>query len=189
MPIDMSFFAVCRKAQPQLSKLRSAAKPVEPNERRTVRSRCPDGFQVTGGGLEAPNPIPSASGPYDGKDRDKKPDDGWKATAVNSSAQPADLVTWASCRKAGSWDLEYRKGEFPVGGGGSVSTTSLCPNGVVTGGGGAIRGPSGLVRIHETFPADDGSDADETPADGWTTSLRNGDMGTAEGVAYAICKT
>ena len=58
----------------------------------------------------------------------------------------------------------------------------------MTGGGASISGPAGLVRLHETYPADLG-DMDDTPSDGWTTSVRNESVDTAAGVFYAICKS
>ena len=115
--IDMSFFAICRQIQPDVSKFRSATRSVKAGKRRTVKAACPDGFQVTGGGIEGSNPLIAATVPYDGKDSGKKPDDGWKATAFNPDAAAEDLTAFASCRKAGTWDLKYLRVENPVGAG------------------------------------------------------------------------
>jgi len=185
--MDMSFFGICREKQPTMTRFPSVTRPFNPNKQRTVRAPCPQGFRVTGGGIQSSNPLVSANRPYDGKDEDKKPDDGWKVTALNLQPIPEELTAHASCRKAGSWDLKYLREEGTVGGGSSTVSTDICPAGVVAGGGASISGAAGTVRLHETYPADVG-DIDETPEDGWTTSLRNGGMGPANGVFYAICK-
>jgi hypothetical protein len=186
--MDMSFFAVCREVQPRLSTFRRADRPFPVDKRRTVRAACPDGFRVTGGGVHAVNPLVSASAPYDGRDADAHPDDGWKATAKNLFPQPDELTAFASCRKAGTWDLEYVKGQSTVSGGLVVDGDIPCLDGAVTGGGASITGPSGLVRLHETYPSDAG-DLNEVPADAWFASVRNGAMSTVPAVLYAICKT
>jgi hypothetical protein len=186
--MDMSFFAVCRKVEPSMWKFRSASKPVASAAIETVKAACKPGFEVTGGGLQSANPRVLASAPYDGGDKDKKPDDGWKATALNDDPSARDLLAYASCRKAGTWDLQYLKTkQQAIGSDASAASTDVCTDGVVTGGGASIVGTTGLTRLHESYPADFG-DADETPADAWTSSLRNGSGAATSGTFYAICK-
>ena len=187
--MDMSFFAVCRKLEPGVMKFRSAAKPLDGTQRKSVKAACPKGFEVTGGGVHAPaDLLIQATAPYDGKDSDHKPDDGWKATAIPNFDTDADLLAYASCRRASSWDLKYVKEKVVVGSNSEGVGTEVCTDGVVTGGGGSIVGDGGLTRMHETYPADVG-DGDDTPADGWTTSFRNGGASATNFTDYAICKT
>jgi hypothetical protein len=188
-PMDLRFFGICREAQPAVSRFRSASRSIDPNTPRGVKVACPKGFRATGGGYQTGNSsVALATVPYDGKDADKQADDGWRARAFNSSVAPEELTAFVSCRKTESWDLEYVREEVTVGGGSSVESTDLCDQGVVTGGGASISGSSDVRRIHESYPAD-GADLNATPADGWTTSLRNSDVGDAAAVFFAICKS
>jgi hypothetical protein len=64
-------------------------------------ARCPKGRHVTGGGALISGPVFEAyvlsSYPVDGKDRDKAPDDGWRAAAVNADGSSKTLTTHAIC--------------------------------------------------------------------------------------------
>jgi hypothetical protein len=186
--MDMSFFAICREIDASLMKLRSVTRPFNPGKKRTVKVACPDGFRAIGGGIESPEPLVTATVPYDAGDNDKKPDDGWKAAAVNASAVERDLTAHVSCRKAGSWELHYENLDFGIGGGLTASAGVLCTPGDLTGGGASIAGPDGTVRVHESFPIDAGDAGNVTPADGWHGSLTNGEMGSTSGTVHAICK-
>jgi hypothetical protein len=187
--MDMSFFAICREIDTSAMKFRTETRPFNPAKRRTVKVACPDGFRAIGGGIEAPDPLVSATVPYDGGDGDDKPDDGWKATAVNLDAIKRDLTAHVSCRKAGGWDLKYEIAGIGLGSGTSGSAGTMCPAGAaVTGGGTAIAGPAGAVRVHESFPIDAGDAGNDTPEDGWHGSLTNTSVGSATGVIHAICK-
>ena len=186
--MDMGFFAVCRKVEPSMWKFRSASKSVASAAIETVKATCKKGFEVTGGGLQSANPRVLASAPYDGSDKDKKPDDGWKATALNDDPTTRDLLAYASCRKAGTWDLQYLKTkQQAIGSDASAASTDVCTDGVVTGGGASIVGTTGLTRLHESYPADF-DDANDTPADGWTSSVRNASASSTSATFYAICK-
>lgn len=186
--MDMSFFAVCRKVEPSLTRFPSAIRTFASGEMKSLKAACPNGFEVTGGGVRGPNPSIMGSVPYDAKDHDHKPDDGWKVTAVNSqSGIEEELQAFASCRRAGDWDLSYVKEKLTIGTDATGEATEICTHGVVTGGGASITGENGLTRMLETYPADFG-DSDTTPADGWTSSLRNGSASATDGVAHAVCR-
>ena len=187
--MDLSFFGICRESDPSMMKFRSATKSFNPDKKRTVRVACPDGFRAIGGGIEAANPLVAATVPYDAGDPDKKPDDGWRATAVNAFGAKADLTAHVSCRKAESWDLKYKSEGFSVGDTASAAASTICqPGAAVTGGGTAIAGPGGSVRVHETFPVDFGDVENTTPEDGWQGNVRNDGMSSAQAVTHAICR-
>jgi hypothetical protein len=186
--MDMSFFAVCRALDPGAFRFRSETKPVNPGKRRSVRAPCPNGFRAIGGGLEFGQGLAVATAPYDGRDPDKKPDDGWRARAVNGAPSQAELTAHVSCREAGTWTLAYEREAFLVGGGSSALSTAICEEGAATGGGGTIAGP-GAVRLHEAYPVDFGDVEDTIPENGWQLSVRNSSMGSAEAVVHAVCKT
>ena len=188
--MDMSFFGICREAGASGLKFASRTRNYNPDKKASVKARCPDGYRVVGGGIESPDPLVMATIPYDANDVDLKPDDGWKASAVNNDDIKRELTAHATCRKAGGWDLAYRSEEGGVAGGSTVSGSQTCTQGdAVTGGGGAISGALGTVRVHETYPVDLGDVDDETPENAWTTGLTNTGVGLASGVVHAICRT
>jgi hypothetical protein len=185
---DMRFFAICKQSgKSGLRFVTKKRKNVQPGQQRSVRARCPDGYRVIGGGIFLPEPSVTATRPFDGRDRDPKPDDGWKASAVNNDPIERTLEARATCRKAGTWKLAYRSVGVGVGGGGTSLAAQLCAEGAVVGGGASITGPTGTVRLHESYPHD-GADGDAAPDDGWSAGLTNLGMGKASGRVHAICK-
>ena len=65
----------------------------------TVKAPCPKGTRVVGGGFGY---FPSdllGSVPYDGGDKDKAPDDGWKIRLRDSTSVPQSNYVTASCLK------------------------------------------------------------------------------------------
>ncbi|MFN8111889.1 MAG: hypothetical protein U0R51_01685 [Solirubrobacterales bacterium] len=79
-----------------------AAKRKLPSNSADFKSvQCPGKSHVTGGGaLLNGGPIPSlltSSYPYDGKDGDKIPDDGWTALGTNEGTGPQKLKVFAIC--------------------------------------------------------------------------------------------
>jgi hypothetical protein len=67
-------------------------------ETRVLKADCPGKSKVAGGGfgLAASNAL--ASQPFDDRDRNKAPDDGWKAKLVNSF-DPSAYYVQAFCLK------------------------------------------------------------------------------------------
>lgn len=128
--------------------LRGKFKPVGPGEQVSQKVRCPDGLRVSGGGVYTTGASledeVSDSAPFDGKDADAKPDDGWIG-AVNGGAEPEAMRTWAICTDAiklsyssvpaqpvsfgGEATAPCRAGHDPVGGGmrvkGKTTTSPL----------------------------------------------------------------
>jgi hypothetical protein len=68
----------------------------------TVRTSCPgQGWHVSGGGVQGFFSRIIASQPFDGKDKSKAPDDGWRGTVqLSQGADPAALLVHAICLKA-----------------------------------------------------------------------------------------
>ena len=182
---DMSFFAICKESGMNGLKYVTAKRSLEPDQRRSVKAKCPDGYRVVGGGIFLPDPVVSATAPYDGRDNDSKPDDGWKATAVNNQAIERKLKAQAVCRKAGTWKLAYKSTGVGAAGGTTASAGVLCTEGTVVGGGALIKGPKDEVRLQESYPADTGGA--DTP-DGWSAGLTNLGASQASGAVHAICK-
>jgi hypothetical protein len=128
--------------------LRGMLKPVGPSEQVSQRVPCPDGLRVVGGGAYTSGSSledeVSDSAPFDGKDADAKPDDGWIG-AVNGGGEPEEMRTWAICTDAiklsyssalaqpvsfgGEAEAPCPAGQDPVGGGmrvkGKTTTSPL----------------------------------------------------------------
>jgi hypothetical protein len=182
---DMSFFSICRESGKKGLKFVTVKKKFEPDQRRTVKAKCPDGYRVIGGGIHSVDPIVTATAPFDGKDDDSKPDDGWKATAVNNHALEQELKAQAVCRKSGTWQLAYKSTGVGAAGNTTAHGGVLCVEGTVVGGGASIKGPNGDVRLQESYPNDSGGT--DTP-DGWSAGLTNLGADPASGAVHAICK-
>lgn len=61
-------------------------------------AKCPNRYAVTGGGFEAnAGGTPSGLSPWDSKDRQKTPDDGWKALVYNASIDTLAITSTAIC--------------------------------------------------------------------------------------------
>jgi hypothetical protein len=182
---DMSFFAICKESGKRGLKYVTAKRKFEPGQRRSVKAKCPDGYRVLGGGIYSVDPIVTTTAPFDGKDDDSKPDDGWKATAVNNHALEQKLEAQAVCRKSGTWQLAYKSTGVGAAGNTTASAGVLCIEGTVVGGGASINGPKGDVRLQESYPKDSGGA--DTP-DGWSAGLTNLGADQASGAVHAICK-
>ena len=64
----------------------------------SLKVRCRQTFQVSGGGVMGNLQI-FASLPYDGRDRGKVPDDGWRIRVRNRTLSPQPLQVNAICLK------------------------------------------------------------------------------------------
>ena len=73
---------------------------VQPDKRGTAKVSCPSTFRVASGGFAMSDfSHLIASLPFDGSDADHAPDDGWKASAINSDPSPMALTAYAVCLK------------------------------------------------------------------------------------------
>lgn len=151
--------------------------PVGVGEQVSQKLRCPAGTRVSGGGAYTTGSgledEVSDSYPFDGKDADTKPDDGWKGAVNGGSA--SQMRAWAICTNAVR--LTYRSAPVqPVSFGGQVTVPCGAGQRPVGGGigvpGKALTSPlKGTVL--SSFPM------------GWQSSVIN--MTSPAPTAYAIC--
>jgi hypothetical protein len=159
-------------------------------------------MHVTGGGAVASDggtalgAYVSSSYPIDGKDADKNPDDGWRATFYGST-QPGTKVI-AICASTKQKYLS-RVAQDPGGdhsiGAGVVGSgyVVFCPAAKhVLGVGAFIDGPSGQVRVHATYSEDafdlaPNDDVDTIPDDDTGMSFSNRSSSAQASNGWAIC--
>jgi len=93
-------YAVCVRGLP-LSHVTGAAADVAAGGSRSRTATCPAGTHVVGGGVRTTGPVEDArlvsSGPFDGPDADAIPDDGWKVTVHDVSANAHRVTAYAVC--------------------------------------------------------------------------------------------
>lgn len=150
-----------------------------------LRSRCPEGTKVTGGGVGFTGDSSQSRGlaPFDsGADSDKRPDDGWKVTA--NPDQVSTITATAVCAPG---EFAYRTdtlGPFPTD---TLAFPQVaCRDGESTTGGGVTvsgSGPGGYI-VHSS--PQDGFDPDDVPDDRWDSGVHIPEGETATGIA--ICK-
>jgi hypothetical protein len=146
----------------------------------SIKAPCPGGSHVISGGMGTFNGyggiLLTGSYPYDGGDRDAKPDDGWKVDVTNRGG--LETAADALCSKQ-TWrypSADFRFPRFDDGTG-----TVACPSGThVVGGGGRAGTLIGLLP-------GDGKDSDKSPDDRFTVHTESGATGKTKGTAYAIC--
>ncbi len=146
----------------------------------TVKAGCPAGMHVISGGMGTFNGyggiLLTGSYPYDGRDKDSAPDDGWKVDVTNRGG--LEVAVDALCSKQ-RWTYVHGSFKFPRfdDGKGSVS----CPKGthVISGGGRAGT----LIGL---LPGD-GKDSDKRPDDKFTVHTESGATKKTRGVAWATC--
>ncbi len=119
--------------------------------RSTASVKCPKGQHVFGGGVSAhaSSVVLVASFPFDGKDRDKRPDDGWRVRVDNrDAATTAHVAAVCAARQP-----TYRTQSFKAVPGDQSTSSALCGHGRhVTGGGVDYAPPAGDGLIADTFP-------------------------------------
>lgn len=91
---------------------RDRFKSVPAESQATRRVRCPQGTNVTGGGVVdnvgvlADSDFPmevAASAPFDGNDGDSRPDDGWFVRVTNGETETRNVIAHAVCARRGSY--------------------------------------------------------------------------------------
>jgi hypothetical protein len=143
-------------------------------------TRCPRGTVVTGGGVYLTGGTPAdevaSSAPYDGGDRDGRPDDGWFAE-VNSGAPGGTMTTYAVCAP---FLVTYVSRTATVAPGKRQSATASCPAGeTVIGGGARTGGTSRKTTLGATTHA--------AFFRAWRGSANNGTGRAIEVTAIAVC--
>ena len=132
----------------------------------TVKAPCPAGSSVLGGGFDTNynDSRPMESAPYDGGDRGRVPDDGWRGRAVVGDTR--DFQVTAICLKGRAQRrLVYRERTDEATG--NLYARAKCPDGAAATGGGAAIDGGGSAFINSTYPDD--ASGDDVPDDSWTT--------------------
>ncbi len=152
-----------------------------------AEARCKGGGHVAGGGFVSfadagLTKLPTLdSAPYDGGDRDKRPDDGWRTRTATSSPS-AKTVAYANCTRKvpGSYrkKIEQQSGLAPP----LVKVSCGKDRHVLSGG---ARTSGADQAITATFPFDSG-DPGNKPDDGWAVGVLT-DGGQHQLKAYAVC--
>ncbi len=122
---------------------------ISPGKVKTFKVMCPDGLHVYGGGQNNSgsfNKIAQLQGfPIDGKDRDKKPDDGYAVILANRTTDPMSLTVTASCGKPKANYPYVKSTMFPNGASQEVDADCTKVNNTSLVGGG-VQGPRGVVQ-------------------------------------------
>ena len=73
----------------------------QPSSTTTVKVACPKRTRVIGGGAKTSGGFPSivSMAPYDNRDRDRKPDDGWLVTG-RAGSQPSNFQALAGTSRS-----------------------------------------------------------------------------------------
>jgi hypothetical protein len=189
-PETVTIDAICRKAGygPLVYKSRSS-EPVQPGGQGSNRVKCPRHSGLIGGGTATASDVNlTVSAPFDGRDPDHRPDDGWRARGRNnSSSNPMDLHVFAICLKTPG-KLTYRKATDKLAAGAARNLRASCPrHTAITDGGMALARNPAARFIHSLRPQDSGRDSNSTPDDRWSAvAVNNGDS-KARATTYAIC--
>lgn len=154
------------------------------------RIGCSAGQRVISGGADA-----NAGGgdrslaalfPFDDRDRNRVPADGWKAHITNESASASLGRVFAICDNSGRRP-EYVTASARLSGGAAKTVHAPCPRGheVASGGVKTTVEPVDVV-LNSTSPFD-GPDADADPDDGWRARVYNESAREQVMKVYAIC--
>jgi hypothetical protein len=167
---------------------------IKPGSQKSAKIACPDGTSVTGGGAVVFGPAASgwlyASHPFDGSDRRRKPDDGWRVAAYNDDdLESTQMTAHAICRPGGHVYCEAIGSGVNGGNTGAAGAGCDVARGPVISAGGRIYGqnPSGL-HLSGLYTRDDTSqgDPDTVPDDFGLTEVHNLSAGQAKFDAFGI---
>ena len=171
--------AICARRAPRYVRERAQ---LGAGASRSLTAGCPRDLHVVGGGSRVGGAALEAhlntSAPHDGRDRDTRPDDGWRTRAVNLSGPEKRLTTYAVCART--------RVRYVSQAAGTPYAFATCPGSrVVIGGGIAISGAPSEARAvgvdpyaESTNPPDDGYIALQHTLSGPPTTL----------ITHAICK-
>ena len=172
---------------------RQSKKSVPRVSQGSLKVACPKGTSVIGGGVGITGHTHlqevATSRPFDGKDRDHKPDDGWSGRANNGLSTGVTMTVAAVCALLGSFTY-VKSSATSVADNTQGSAVANCPVGTsVTGGGESITGTTLDTEVGDSFPID-GVDAGTTPDNGWQGTANNDGTGRSQTMqVFAICKT
>ena len=187
--IAMTTIAVCARTGRYRVVSKSRAIPPGTQVERTVS--CPGHTKVVGGGVFTSNTDVrievAATEPFDGRDRNSEPDDGWVGDANNGTDSTESMTVYAVCASSGRYEyLHSSRLELADNSAGALQVP--CPQGTaVVGGGLDVTGIDPGVEVADTFPID-GPDPGRTP-DTWFGQANNDNSGSTQSMTvFAICK-
>jgi len=187
-PKDLTAFAICSALQPNL-RMKATTIPLKGDTTGTVTAKCAKKAHATGGGFLIGTANPQMvhaieDRPWDSDDRDKAPDDGWRARAFNNAGSTAELAAYVMCIRGGGLSYPRHGDSNDILG---IQVDVPCAEQAsVTGGGMKISGPADEAYINASNPVDTKLDADSIPNNGWSgvgTTLN----GRKKFTGYAIC--
>jgi hypothetical protein len=149
----------------------------------TIDVRCGPDTHATGGGFGGGMAGAAASvlTPLDTGDRDRRPDDGWRARLTGGSTDTvAAYLTCTSGKTSYAHSAVLR-----LAAGGVATGTAKCPPGTHVTGGGALAAPR--AEIHSSYPID-GDDKGNKPDDGWRLRVESGAGGPTKFHVDAVCQ-
>jgi hypothetical protein len=160
------------------------SKPAPSQAQTARRAFCPRGSVVIGGGVYTSGTTTedevATSAPFDGKDRDRKPDDGWLGE-INTGPLDAEMTTIAIC--VPFLGIKYVKGEMSVRAGRRGVDSTRCPDSasqVVTGGV-KTPGTSTKITLGGLFDENNGMRK-------WDVEVNNGTAKRIVVKRYAVCR-
>jgi hypothetical protein len=172
----ISLFLAVPTAGAKIVGLAGKYKPVPADGQATQKLACPKGMHVlSGGGYTTGSSLDdqlAQSAPFDGRDDNKTPDDGWLAS-VNAGLQDQKMKTFATCSDKLAVAYKHHSSNLTAAG---PESLVLCPTGKIPMGGGVT------VDGH---PLDTPMAASTPGSAGWYSWTRspNGNVG----VVYAVC--
>lgn len=170
--------------------VKSADKTVQPGQlRASHRVMCPRRTQVVGGGIASSsiNAPVMASFPIDGRDRGRRPDDGWQGLVNNPTTSATTMRIYAVCASSGRYQY-VRSAPADAPSGEQTTVRADCDEETQVVGGGVV--PSGVhatIDLGSTFPFDDQTEAGDVPDNGWFGAVNNDSGATQTVRAFAIC--
>jgi len=175
--------AVCAAGTRVLNTVKAVA---EPDKGATAMAPCPSGTHVTSGGGQVTGDTEvtrlHSSSPFDGGDRDKRPDDGWRVRAYNPSNSAVQVVANVFCADE---QPRYQEQEYEIQGGIGLGT-SECETGRPLSVGARTSSPAAKHGLKELEVADslevNGGDADSAPDDFGSVFI----SGDEEDPSYAL---
>ena len=179
-------WVICNKGKRSL-KTKEGTLP--PDATKTRKVSCPKSQHVMGGGAAIFDATTDArlnsTYPFDSGDKDKAPDDGWKARGVNLVGSQHAFDVYALCTKR---KLTYKQDKLPQGGPGTSGHTVFCPESKhVLSGGVKVTGPGYEAVLHYLRPQDTSADANAVPDDGWLANVGNQSGGLKDVTAFVVC--
>jgi hypothetical protein len=156
---------------------------VSTDDPATIDVRCGPGTHATGGGFGGGMAGAAASVlvPLDGGDRDRRPDDGWRARLAGGETET--VAAYLTCTGGNAAYAHSAVLRLPAGG--AAKGTAKCPPGTHVIGGGALAAPR--VEIDSSYPID-GDDSGQRPDDGWRVRVESGAGALTKFHVEAVCQ-